>query len=121
MSRRNQPQNRKSDRPAYALERVLQLVERQFVHLEPKAAREAAALLGDELVSLRNEVLELLSGLTADEWCFRQEKNGEWVDVYRIEFEEPPPAWVKLKIETINDYEALVVISFHEFDDARGC
>ena len=81
---------------------------------------EALRFFGDDVVSIGGEIKQVLLGLTSDEWCFRQEKDGEWVDVYRIEFEPPPAAWVKLKIETVDGYEAVVIISFHEFDDERS-
>jgi hypothetical protein len=47
-------------------------------------------------------------------------KNGEWVDVYRVGlYESYPDAWVKLKIERPKGKRTVMVISFHEWDNAR--
>ena len=109
--------NRRSDRPSFDLELVVDLARRQFVHLTYKAGSEAARYFGDECVSIRNEIIDALTGLSAEEWRFTQEKDGEWVDVYRAGiFENWPDAWIKVKVELVNAYDAVVVISFHEWD-----
>lgn len=110
-------QDRHDDRPAFPLEQVVALACRQFVLVTQKAAAEAARYFGDEAVSIRNEIIDVLQHLCAEEWQFRQEMNGEWVDVYRVGvFEDWPDAWIKVSIERPKGYEAVVVISFHEWD-----
>lgn len=75
---------RRYDRPSFDLEQVVVLARRQFVHVTDKATREAARYFGDEQVSLRNEIIDAVVHLELDEWQFTQEKDGEWVDVYRV-------------------------------------
>jgi hypothetical protein len=109
--------NRRTDRPSFDLEQVVALARRQFVVLTGKASNEAARYFGDDQVSIRNEIIDALVHLHQDEWQFTQEQDGQWVDVYRAGiFEDWPDAWIKVKVEFVNAYDAVVVISFHEWD-----
>ena len=42
--------------------------------------------------------------------------NG-WVDVYRIELEDWPPLWIKLRLEEMKKKEIVMVIILHEFEE----
>jgi hypothetical protein len=100
------------------VEDVVDLARRAFIQLTKKATNEAAAYLGDETVLIREMVREILADLSRAEWQFCQSKDGGWVDVYRVEvFEDWPAAWIKVKIESLNGYQGVLIISFHEFDD----
>ena len=110
--------DRRYDCPAYPVEEVVELARRLFIQLTKKAEKEAAGYLGDDTISIRMQVREILLDLTSDEWKFCQVKNGSWVDVYRVEvFEDAPAAWIKVKIESLNGYQGVLIISFHEYDD----
>lgn len=103
------------------MEDVVALAKRAFVLIEPKSAREASLFFGDEIVSIRREILDVLAELCIEEWRFRQVRHGEWADIYRVGvFDDWPDAWIKIKIERPNGYHAVAVISFHEWDDARA-
>jgi hypothetical protein len=65
-------------------------------------------------------VKQIVRGLSEAEWRFSQEKDGEWVDVYEVDY-MGRDLWLKLRLE-IQEHSKkyVVVISFHEWDHSRA-
>jgi hypothetical protein len=112
--------HREYDHPFYPIEEVVALARQSAVTLNNRSWVEAGKYFGDEVIAVKAEIIDLLLELRIEEWQFRQVKNGEWVDVYRVGlYESYPDAWVKLKIERPKGKRTVMVISFHEWDNAR--
>ena len=108
------------DHPFYPIEEVVALACQAAVELNTRSWVEAGKFFGDEVVAIKPEVIQVLMELSHEEWQFRQKKKGEWADIYRVGvFEDYPDAWVKIKIERPKGKQTVMVISFHEWDDAR--
>jgi hypothetical protein len=111
--------DRRYDEPYYPLERVHEAVSFDQIALTRKARDEAEALFPDEPIEIAESITEIVGGLTRDEFRFSQERDGEWIDVYRVEC-EGCDVWLKLKLEKDpREPEMVIVISFHEWDDSR--
>jgi len=64
-------------------------------------------------------IKELVLELDEEQWRFAQEKNGGWVDVYLVRYDERD-LWLKLKLEMMeHSKQYAVVVSFHEWDHSR--
>ena len=101
---------RRTDRPRWAtrvLAEIHRLVARRFVRFTLKATEELAQL---ELGLDEEDVLRILTGLTADDVAARieYERSPEWLYVFR-----PEVAGVILYVKLIVRSECMVV-SFHE-------
>jgi hypothetical protein len=110
--------DKRIDSPAYPVEEVVALARGWFILVTGTASRKAARYFGDEKIPVRDLIRDVLLELSREDWSFRQHDEHGWVDVYRVEvFDDWPPAWIKVKIERINGYQGVAVISFHEYDD----
>lgn len=108
---------KRTDRRAYAFDDVIRLIRAGSVRLTEKAQWEAARFFDCEKTSIGPDVRDMLEGLQKDEWEYRQVENGEWADIYRVEVDPPPPAFIKLAIEGQPNHQFVKVFSFHNYDD----
>jgi hypothetical protein len=112
--------DRKYDHPIHPVEEVIALARQSAVALNDRSWVEAGKYFGDGVVAIKAEIIDVLLDLSIEEWQFRQLKNGEWADVYRVGlYEDFPDAWIKIKIERPKGKQTVMVISFHEWDDAK--
>lgn len=73
----------------------------------------------DGVLDVFGTIKDLVLGLDEGQWCFAQEKDGGWVDVYQVQYEERD-LWLKLKLELMEHSKRYaVVVSFHEWDHSR--
>ncbi len=111
--------DRRIDRPRHPINRVREAARFGQIALTRKALREAELVLPSDLIDYEGEITGIVADLTLPEFQFAQERDGEWVDVYRVDF-EGIDLWVKLKLEQdAGSPEMVVVISFHLWDDSR--
>jgi hypothetical protein len=116
----NRRDRRYGDGPHFALERVRACIRLGQFKFTRTAFRDAQRVLPPGTVAVDTAIREIVLDLDVDQWKFAQEKDGGWVDVYRVAQEEGVDLWVKLKVElTPQTKEYTVVVSFHEWDDSR--
>jgi len=102
--------------PHFDLQRVHMAVALRRVHLTRKALTEARAILPSETIKVSTVITEVVGRLEEDQFEFCQQRDGSWVDVYRV-YRDGLVIWIKIKLETGPDVgEEVVVISFHEFE-----
>lgn len=95
------------------------LAVRQFTVSRKAQYTDGPRVLPSGTVDVFGTIQGLVRGLLEANWKFAQEKDGRWVDVYRVEH-GGRDLWLKLKIELMqNTKQYAVVISFHEWDDDR--
>ncbi len=107
---------RREGGPEYPLEKVHLLAKLQQIHITGKAKEEAAAELPRNIASHVEAIRSTLRGLGEADWKFSEENERGWVDVYRV-LKFNRLLWVKIKLEQRFSKEAVIVISFHHFDD----
>jgi|GEM_PF-2111128 len=105
--------------PEYPLEKVRSCTSIPQFTLTRKAFVEAQRVLPAGAIDVFGTIKEIVLGLDETQWRFSQEKDGQWVDVYYVEY-EGRDIWLKLKLE-LNQHskEYTIVISFHEWDHSR--
>jgi hypothetical protein len=73
----------------------------------------------DGVLDVFGTIKGLVLALHEGQWRFAQEKDGGWVDVYQVQYEERD-IWLKLKLELMeHSKQYAVVVSFHEWDHSR--
>lgn len=108
--------DRSYDGPRFDVHRVHMAVALRRVYITKKAQAEAREILPEGTTNVSSEIAATVGRLEEDQFAFRQERAGSWVDVYRVERDQLA-IWIKIKLETDPDVgEELVVISFHEFE-----
>lgn len=71
------------------------------------------------VIDVFGTIKDLVLALDEGHWRFAQEKDGSWVDVYQVQYEDRD-LWLKLKLEMMaHSRQYAVVVSFHEWDHSR--
>lgn len=105
--------------PHYDLERVQQLARGRFMHITGKALKvDAPRVLPRSLLDVSGAIRATVLALKQSEWRFCQQNENGWADIYRIARYQRV-LWVKIKIELRGTTDHTIVISFHDWDDAR--
>jgi len=105
--------------PHYPLVEVIRAAGVRLIEFTKKAIDLEAPRIMPDVLNRREEIRRLVQQLTREQWVFEEEKNGGYVDVYRIRY-GPRDVWLKIKLEPQQHAKKIVlVISFHEFDNDR--
>ena len=105
--------------PYYDLARVQQLARHRLIVFTGKALRvDAPRALPRSLIDVSGAIRATVMALRHSDWRFCQEDEKGWADIYRVERYQRV-LWVKIKIEPRGTTDHTIVISFHEWDDAR--
>jgi hypothetical protein len=106
--------------PEYPLEKVRACTSLSQIRLSRRAQyTDGPRVLPAGTIDVFGTVKEMVLGLNETQWRFAQEKEGQWVDVYEVDYESRA-IWLKLKLEIHqHSKEFAIVISFHEWDHSR--
>ena len=107
---------RKQGGPHYPLEQVQALARLSLIHYTRKALDEATALLPGSIALPAAAIRQTLLALRAENWRFAEENDKGWADVYRI-LRYNRLIWLKLKVERRTAKDAVILLSFHDYDD----
>lgn len=114
------PDRRYDGGPHFPLEQVRRCTSLPQFRVSRKAQyTDGPRVLPPGTVDVFGTIKSLVLGLEEEQWQFSQEKDGRWVDVYRVEY-SGRDIWLKLKLELMeHSKQYSVVISFHEWDHSR--
>jgi hypothetical protein len=110
---------RYKDGPQHSLDQVRVCIGLAQFTVTRKALYTDAPRVLDGVVDVFGTIKELVLALDEEQWCFAQEKDGDWVDVYQVKY-DARDLWLKLKLELMaHSKQFAVVVSFHEWDHSR--
>ena len=107
---------RYTDGPHHSLEQVRACIGLAQFTITRKALYTDGPRVLDSVVDVFETIKELVLALREGQWRFAQEKDGGWVDVYQVKYDDRD-LWLKLKLEMMaHAKQYAVVVSFHEWD-----